>query len=386
MAKDELMGFGITGNTMFNSMDSVGLKGNRFLAVFRGQTMGERPFLTGIGVFEGDISDEDRSTMRNMRNVVCAMKDVPNLRPGNPGFFSASVTCQDGREVNLTMDTPSIPQDVGYAVLTPTRELITKFYKTGTPVAKLDVSAEFTQKDGKLIVIFKFKNSGNSEIAFSSPTTWEGVFNPISKSSNISIGGGLVNDDDHDFSLMLGARQFLNASDYPGDVVKIPPGQVRYLKFAGYPNNRISKGRNEIGGTVSIGKILGPELLKGAAEFRIANFKVDFPEDYPANDEQLHQLEAYRRELLRDKGMPPGVPVEETGYYRAYGDYDESASRGDDAQLLRKGEKFPERALLRSVGGHSLESGPVKTWRWNAYPDSKLRGNTGQYGKPEAGK
>lgn len=386
MAQDEVMGFGITGDTMFNSIDSIGLKGNRFLAVFRGQTMGERPFLTGIGVFEGDISDEDRSTMRNMRNVVCAMKDVPNLRPGNSAFFSASVTCQDGREVNLIMDTPSIPLDVGRAVLTPTRKLITKFYKTGTLVAKLDVSAEFTQKDGKLIVALKFKNSGNSDVAFSSPTTWEGVFNPISKSSNISIGGSLVNDDDHEFSLMLGAKQFLNARDYPGDIVKIPPGQVRYLIFSDYPNSRISKGRNEIGGTVSIGKILEPELLKGAAEFRIANFKVDFTEDYPSNDEQLHQLEAYRRELLWNQGSPPDVPVEETGYYRAYGDYGDSDSRGDDAQLLRKGEKFPERALLRSVGGHSLESGPVKIWRWNAYPDSKVRGNTGQYGKPEAAK
>ncbi|QBR02859.1 hypothetical protein [Paraburkholderia pallida] len=380
MAQDEVMGFGITGDTLFNSMDSVGLKGGRFLAVFRGQTMGERPFLPGVGVFEGDISATDRSTMRNMRNAVCAIKDVPNLRPGNPAFFSASVTCQDGREVNLIMDIPSIPRDVGYAVLTPARELITKFYKTGTPVAKLDVSAEFTQKDGKLIVTFKFKNNGSGEIAFSSPATWEGEFNPISKSSNIRIGGGLVNDDRYDFSLMLGAKQFLNASDYPDDVVKIPPGQVRYLKFSDYPNNRISNGRNEIGGTVSIGKVLEPELLKGAVEFRIANFKAEFTEAYPSNDEQLKQLEAYRRELLWDQGSPPDVPVKETGYYRAYGDYDTNAPRGDLPQLLRKGEKFPESALLRSVGGYSLERGPVKLWRWDAYPDSKVNASNAKPG------
>ncbi|CAB3798055.1 hypothetical protein LMG28688_04668 [Paraburkholderia caffeinitolerans] len=386
MAKDELMGFSITGGTMFNSMDSIGLRGNRFLAVFRGDTMGEGPSLSGIGVFEGDISDEDRSTMRNMRNTVCAMKDVPNLRPGNPTFFSASVTCQDGREVNVFMDTPSIPQDVGRAVLTPTRELITKFCKTGTPVAKLDASAEIAQKDGKLVVTFNFRNSGKSVITFSSPATWEGKFNPISKASNIEIGGRPAGQKDGYFSMIFGSKDFINANDYTNNIVKIPPGEARYLKFAAYPKNRISKGIYEIGGTVSIGKILEPELLKGAAEFDMPLSKIELMEDYPSNDEQLHQLEAYRRELLWDQGSPPDVPVEETGYYRAYGDYDESAPRGDDAQLLRKGEKFPERALLRSVGGHSLESGPVKTWRWNAYPDSKLRGNTGPDGKPETAK
>lgn len=378
MARDEVMGFSVTGNTMFNSMDSVGLNGDRFRAVFRGQTMGELPFLPGVGVFEGDISDEDRRTMRNMQYAVCSMKNVPSMRPGNPGLFSASVTCSDGRNVNLLVDIPSLPQDIGNEVLTPTRELITKFYQTGTPVAKLTASAEFAQKDGKLLITFKFKNGGETEIAFSSPATWEGYFNPISKTSNISIGGGPVSDNDHDFSVMLGARQFLNSRDYPKNVVEIPPGQIRYLEFAAYPDNRIQKGKYEIGGTVSIGKMLEPELLKGAVQFRIPNFKIDFSEAYPSNDAQLQQLEAYRRKLLWDRVYPPGDSVDEAGYYRAYGDYGDDAPQDDFPQLLHKGEKFPERTMERREGGSHINIGPVKIWRWDAYPDAKVSANTGE--------
>ncbi|MFX1767201.1 hypothetical protein PWP93_32395 [Paraburkholderia sp. A1RI-2L] len=170
------------------------------------------------------------------------------MKPGNPARFYPGVTCSDGRSLSNVLDVSTLPLDVSRAVLSPTHDLIEKLYKTGTPIARLDVSAQFSVVEGKPLCVFAFKNSGLFEkIAFKSPSTWEGEFNPISKSSNIGFGGGLLNNDDYDFFAMLGAQEFLNAVDFPDGIVEIPAGETRYpdhevphdrlLKASGQPPN-----------------------------------------------------------------------------------------------------------------------------------------------------
>ncbi|MFX1699191.1 hypothetical protein [Paraburkholderia sp. A1RO-1] len=369
MAKDDPIGFSRTGSTMINAINSVGLKGDRLTAVFRGDTMSYGPSVPGIGVFEEKISDADRRTMFSMRDAICAMKNIPAMRPGNPGLLLASVTCPDGRHMPNVLDITTLPRDVNRAVLGPTGDLIEKLYRTGTPLARLDAAAKFSIENGKPLFIFAFKNSGLFEkVAFKSPSTWEGEFNPMSKSSNISTGGAPVDGSAEEFSVTLGAKEFLNAADFPDGIVEIPPGETRILKFSAQPDNRIPKGQIEIGGTITIKEILAPKLLEGAVEFRIPNSISNITEAYPSTRQEVEQLETYRRKLLWDSVHPPGATVSETAYYRGYGSYRKDAERDDYPQLLRKNEKFPERTMRKSDGVKVHDAGPVKIWRWDAFP------------------
>ncbi len=377
MANDDLMGFDMTSNNYLNTRDSIGLDEHNFSVIFRGDTMSTKGTIYGAGVSEGIIDTDDQTAFRNMRTSICSMKEPMTVRPGNPASFSASVTCPDGREINGLMDIPSLPKSVGAEVLSPTRDMVAKFYNEGTPVARLDASVDIKPMGGKLLFTFKFKNSGESaKIVFNSPEVWGHEAIAMTKNSEIGVGGGLVGSDDSDFDIRLGSDEFINKVDYPNGIVEIPPGQIRYLKFLAIPDNRLKHGRYVIGATVTICVVLAPEKLKGAVEFSIENSFVEIPHDFPSNDADMQKFEQYRRELLFNRPKSIGTQVEETGYYRAYGMDDKD--RDDFPQLLRKGEKFPERTMERRDGGSHKEIGPAKLWRWDAYPDAKVSAHTGE--------
>ncbi|MPW17180.1 hypothetical protein GCT13_09610 [Paraburkholderia sp. CNPSo 3157] len=381
MAKSDkdTMGFGLNGYNMSNAESSIGLEDGKFLLVMKGQVKrgsGQPAPMHGIGVFEGAISDRDRAKMYAMRNTVCSIKQLPRNTPGNTFIFVPSVTCDDGREIAIAIDSfSSLPEGTGAKLVTPTEELVKSFYETGDKVAKLDASTSMVPKDGKLLVTLKFINSGHTEIAFKSPATWEGYYDPMSKASYAEVGGVKSTNEGEFFSLMLGREQMINRSDYHDDIIRIPPGQVRYASFLAYPDGRFKKGRYSAGGGAVIREILAPEKLRGVVEFTFQDTVADFVYDYPANQKEMNAFEAYRRKRLFDDIHGVGDGVEEAGYYRAYG---EDNKRDDFPVLLRKGEKFPGRTMEHQVGGSRKSIGPATIWRWEAYPDSKVSAVTGE--------
>jgi hypothetical protein len=98
--------------------------------------------------------------------------------------------------------------------------------------AKLDVKPTIAPKNGGFLVTLAFQNSGKEEIAFSSPSVWEGRYNPIASRPWAVVSG--VRDDNikvHNKSLefdagFIAASALLNHGDFSGEVLRLQPGQT----------------------------------------------------------------------------------------------------------------------------------------------------------------
>jgi hypothetical protein len=256
-------------------------------------------------------------------------------------------------------------------ISTPPGELVRSFFNTGEKIVKLDVTADVVPKDGKLLVTLKFINSGKTEIAFKSPATWEGTYNPLAGNSYASVGAGP--EDGGFYTGFFGAEQMVNRRDYPDDVVRIQSGQFAIATFLVYPDDKIKKGIYKVGGSALIKTVLAPKQLAGRIEFIFQDSKVAFATDYPVNQKELGEFEAYRRAKLFRRIHGIADEVEETGYYRAFGEKEE---RDDFPQLLKKGDKFPSRDIQQLNCGSPWRNGATaKMWRWEAYPEAQMTTN-----------
>lgn len=161
----------------------------------------------------------------------------------------------------------------------------------------------------------------------------------------------------------------INRSDYPDDVIRIPPGQSRYAKFLVYPDDRFKSGRYSVAAILAIREVIAPSLLAGKVEFGSEFSTVEISTDYPANQKELGEFEAYRRTALFRDVHGVGDGVEKSGYYRAFGGKGE---RDDFPQRLLKGDKFPTRQMESQTRNGRVTLGPATLWRWEAYPDAQM--------------
>jgi hypothetical protein len=360
---DDKMGFGYNGYNMSNAESNFGINGDKFSLIMRGAT--SHGSMRGVGVFEGKLSSSDRAKASELRRNVCSLKGGSSLAPGNNAFLYPSVLCDDGRWINAAIDLAALGSGAGN-LITPTEELIESFFNSGEKLAKLDVTSDVMAENGKLLITLKFSNAGRSEIAFKSPSTWEGTYNPLAGNSIAYVSAG---PQDAGFDMDFGGREMINKADYPDNVVRISPGQFRYAKFAVYPNNRIKAGRYEVGGGATIKEVLAPKELAGRVDFLFQRTTVQFATDYPANQKELGEFEAYRRTQLFGDIHGIGDAVKEAGYYRAFG---ENGERDDFPQRFATGDKFPTRQMEQQRAKGRIPVGPAVIWRWEAYPDAQI--------------
>jgi len=372
MAGDKAMGFSFNGYNMSNAETNFGVRDDKFSLVMRGKTGGGN--MRGFGIFEGKVDANNQAKLNGLRNSVCSLKRVPQIKPGNNAFLSSSVTCDDGREVAATLDLAGLGAEAGQFI-TPSEEIVKSFFDNGEKVAKLDASFDVKPKNGKLLVTLKFANSGRVEIAFKSPATWEGHYNPIAANSYVAVSGDQAsyessqNPNETLFIPWFGGDAMINRADYPDDVVRVGPGQARYAKFLVYPDDRFKSGRYTVGGNLAIRDVLAPSGLKGRVEFSAERSIVEIPADYPANQKELGEFEVYRRAQLFDQIHGLGDTVAESGYYRAFG---EQGERDDFPQRLLKGDKYPARQVENQIPNGRTTLGPATIWRWEAYPDAQM--------------
>lgn len=372
MASNDAMGFSYNGFNMSNAQTSFGLRDGTYFLLMRGAP--KRDDMPGAGLFEVNPDTNTKVKLARLRNNVCALKQIPSLTPGNNAFLSPSVTCDDGREIVSSLDLANLGKEAEQFI-GPPQEIIKSFFETGEKVAKLDAFIDVKPQAGKLLITVKFVNSGRLDIAFASPATWEGDYNPVAANSYVAVSGKQASFDrtqspnEQFFIPWFGGSMMVNREDYPDDVVRIPSGQSRYAKFLVYPDDRFKSGRYSVGAILAIREVMGPSLLAGKVEFGSEFSTVEFPTDYPANQKELGEFEAYRRtELFRDiHGI--GATVKESGYYRAFG---KNGERDDFPQRLLKGDKYPARQVENQTRNGRTTLGPATIWRWEAYPDAQM--------------
>jgi len=369
MANDD-MSFSYNGYS--NAITDFSIKNGHFSMVMRGKKSGPRAAfrMTGVGIFEGIPTSEDQRNLEELRHVICTMQMPSTMSSGNP-FFGATVECRDGKQVSAYIDLVHANPVENGKILQLTHLLTESFYKNGRKTAKLDVEAAIAPKDGKLLITLKFINSGMIGVAFKSPATWEGTYNPINGNSWAEVGGGT---NESGFSIpLLGHDQFSNAADYPGDVISIPPGQYRLVKFLSYPEDKIKNGTYDSGGASFIKEFLDPPKLRGIVEFEFSDTKVEFQQDYPSSQKEQSEFESYRRQQISHLSYPVGTPVPEAGYYRAYG---ENGERDSLPKRFAAGDIFPTRTIEKLIRGGRQDLGHAAAWQWEAFADAQITGHS----------
>ncbi|TCK86236.1 hypothetical protein B0G74_8783 [Paraburkholderia sp. BL9I2N2] len=189
----------------------------------------------------------------------------------------------------------------GYVDFYHSLKYLQRFYDAGSKTAKLDVKPTIAPKNGGFLVTLAFQNSGKEEIAFSSPSVWEGRYNPIASRSWAVVSG--VRDDNikvHNKSLefdtgFIGASALLNHSDFSGEVLRLQPGQTRYAQYMVFPSNPFKKGRYLIAVSVAIQQVSEPQALNGYVEFAGQKNYVEFAHDYPTTPEEIAAFDAHQR-------------------------------------------------------------------------------------------
>ncbi|WP_147309954.1 hypothetical protein [Paraburkholderia sp. BL6669N2] len=262
MAGKDGMQFAVNGSSTGNVVTSVKVENGHYTMTMRGDTFDAK--MAGFGVFEGQVDAETESQFEALRN---------SAPPGGP-----------------------------YTSWTQVNKYLHSFYANGTKLAKLDVTGTIAPRDGRLVLTLEFQNSGKSEVVFRSPATWEGIFNPINGNSWILVTG--VRSDNlkkHEKELefdtsWFGGQALLNRADFPDDVVRIQPGQIRRANFLVWPSNPFKMGRYLLGITVAIREVLAPQALKGSVEFVAPDTYVEFTQDYPTTHEEHAAFATHLRE------------------------------------------------------------------------------------------
>lgn len=203
MANDDAMGFNYNGFNMSNADTSFGLRDGKYFLIMRGAP--DIDDMPGAGLFNVDPDAATKAKLASLRRNVCALKQIPSLTPGNNAFLSPSVTCDDGREIVTSLDLVALGKEAEQFI-GPPQEIIKSFFDAGEKVAKLDAFIDVKPQDGKLLVTVKFVNSGHLDIAFKSPATWEGRYNPIAANSYVAVSGKQAS---YDHSKIL-AKYFLS--------------------------------------------------------------------------------------------------------------------------------------------------------------------------------
>lgn len=344
----------------------------RFTLAMRGQTGAGA--MTGIGVFEGTLSERDEASFRELRTAVCSIDPGTLRAPRNDLYLAAILSCPDGSNSDSAFNLIGLGEP-GEKINRFVGDLLSSFSRHGEPVAKLDVSATVETRGSKLLVTLMFSNSGREDVTFASPSTWEGIPNPIAGKSYTEVVGAKGTKTDEQFFMQFGGGALVDKSNFTDAVMRVPAGQTRMVRFLTYPDRRFVKGRYAINGGLFIGNVLQPEKLAGRADFTFKQTDVIFAEDFPATTRDLNNFEDHRRQQLFNQIHLIGDVVEESGYYRAY---DKSNVRDDFSQILRRGDRFPDRTMEHQQGGSRKSVGPATMWRWEAYPDSKMTALTGE--------
>ncbi|TDY22477.1 hypothetical protein B0G81_2787 [Paraburkholderia sp. BL6665CI2N2] len=262
MSTSEGLVFSVNGSASNYTNTDVRIKDNRFTMVMRGNTReGEMP---GIGIFEGSIDD---LTLEGLSGVASTMR-----------------------------------VDRGYVDFYHALKYLKLFYDTGSRIAKLDVKPTISLKNGGFLLDLAFHNSGKSQVAFSSPSEWEGYYNPIAGTSWAIVTGVRddnlkIHDKEREFNTdWLGSSAMLNREEFRGALLRLQPGETRHAKYMVFPSNPFIKGRYLIGVSIAIQEVVEPQALKGNVEFVGQETYVEFPRDYPSTPEELATFATHQRE------------------------------------------------------------------------------------------
>jgi hypothetical protein len=262
MSESEGLVFSVNGSGGNYTNTDVRIKGNHFTMAMRGNSRAEGD-MPGIGIFEGTI---DKPALDGLRHVVATMRD-----------------------------------ERGYVDFYQSLKYLQGFYDTGLRTVKLDIKPTILPKAGGFLVTLAFQNSGKEAIAFSSPSVWEGRYNPMAGSSWAVVSA--VREDNiklHNESLefdtgFIGSPALVNKGDFQNEVLHLQPGETRYAQYMVFPSNPFKKGRYLIAVSVAIRQVSEPMALNGYAEFTGQKTYAEFVHDYPTTTEEVAAFDAHRR-------------------------------------------------------------------------------------------
>lgn len=282
----------------------------------------------GVGVFDGELSDEDRAHVQEAALLLCRSQSQLQNSPSDMGrgqmnnmpMAGYSATC-GGTAVQGSLYT--CPKEIGDRVRDIEYRLAKSFYSHGRKVVKLDVEAKVESQPYNFLVTVRFVNSGDRSITFKSPALWSGILplaqlraggrNPQSR----HIGD---NENSGGFIFDLSGLTPINASAFPDDVIVIPPHETSEITFLAAPDGKYTHGTYDFGATVYADiHVDGPEWSGGHVDFwtGIQNVKrITIPRDYPATPQEWDDYEAKHRKDMLAEPVKAGGIVKEDGYYR----------------------------------------------------------------------
>lgn len=327
----------------------------------------------GIGLFESLMNEANRARLREIHQLLCR-HDSQNNKNGftMDGPAGYSVTCGG---VDKQGSLYRCPPEIGGRVRGLAYELAKSIYATGRKLVKLDMEADVVSQPYNFLVTVRFINSGERAIRFKSPTLWSGQVygetlgvggkNPESKGwYDTAHPGGWGFD--------LAGVALLNAKDYPDEVITVPPGETRELRFLASPDGKYKRGTFDfaagawmnihVEGTEWIG---GPHVDFFSGEHTRKRITID--RDYPATPQEWEDYEANHRKKMVSWPVYVNAAFAEDGYYRAraYHANAQVYQYGRFVTRFLKGAKAPDAVDQQADSGQVMGPGPY-TWVWEA--------------------
>jgi hypothetical protein len=361
----------------------VGAGNGRFQLTYRGgvpdiEKLTPLALGTGVGVLEGPIAAKD-PRWDQVRKVICEGTNFGAMSPGN-SLTWGSARCASGEFKSASAD-PVVGGKDAKALASVFGGLLTDYYSQGLGlqghrVAWLEAETYIAPAGDRLKVTLRLINSGKEDIVVESPEQWRGIDNPMARFTVLGVG---AHDDlGHKFRLPhLGSSALAQGQNFPDGGLIVPAGQHRDIVFLSYTEEPFGAGSYTIGGSLNFLHVLAPDSLKGSVQMWLRQTTGNrFEHDYPANDADLSQLEAARRE--REASLPAltiDTKVEEGGWYRAARKVDGKEQRSDVPRLFHTGDVLPAESLVHLASDGSHDAGTATGWRWEAYIQAQVTGH-----------
>lgn len=327
--------------------------------------------LVGIGAFEGALNAEQIAQAKKVQQALCRQSPQRSPAPIGMPMQQFSVSCQgEHRQGSLYL----YPRKVADLPISFAWMMTRAAFATGRRAVKLDVFVDDVEPQAhNFLVTVRFQNSGEHAIRFKSPEYWRGEELPES----LGVGGAnperryFGDGSGGGFGFELAGAKPLNAREYPDDVITVPAGESRSLRYLLPSDKKSKRGTYDFGALVEADIRVLDYAWPGAHVIFLTGDKqrkrITIDRDFPATPEEWDAYEAAHRAVSADRWLVPGQAANEDGYYRPI--LKSGSQRGRYVSLFHKGDSIPANA--RQLDENGTPFMPT-AWVWEADVDKPI--------------
>lgn len=376
-AENQLMQFSYTTNGAADG--SINTYGNNEISV-SGETLRvqigdsiENRNLSGIGIYELKLSNQNLEDARKLAELLCSPKDPASDVP-IPDLYIAK--CNGEIRSSYVRD---LGRDVASKIYVLMNTLKNAGVQEGRKLVKLDLSLVSIEraKDGFLVSV-RFINSGDYPIKFKTPDKWNtrtGKYMDILGVSGPRVGS---HDDDDEFGLALAGRPLVDPKQFPDGEINLAPHSSAVFKIKTNSIDKFSAGDYDL----TVGAFMDMEVFGIQSSLVRVDFnsdhknpsRVTFDRDYPSTPEEREQREAAHRAKMSFQPVKPGESFAENGLYRAVRLADNGAYRSLQLVPFKAGDvatKDSVKMLMASASGTQF-NGQVQ-WLWEGSAPTPIK-------------